>query len=471
MILLIKPEAVGSGFSLDMALKTEPLELEYIAAMLHERSCPTYIYEASFDSRTFEEILKEYQPEAVAITGYITQEYLMLSYAQRARAWNPAVVTIAGGSHAQLNYQHFYKPQISYICRSDNIFAIADLLETEGILTPKTGNPLLLSQIDGLCYRENDTWRANPCLPFDLNLLPFPDRSQFIKYQEYYRYLDAAPVALIKTSSSCPYQCSFCYGRLLNCGSYRQRDITSIVEEIKSIPCDTIQIADDDFLFDPDWLAEFIRLIREKRLRKTFICYGRSDFIALHPDLVRELVSIGFTYFMVGLEAVSDSLLDSYHKKSSLDNNLATIRLLKELNVNLVGLFIIDIQFKRKDFRALRRFIHEQGLTYTGVSIFTPIPGTPLYEKYRSSLTTDHLEKWDFMHLVVPPTHMSRFSFCLEYYLLVMDLFHIAQKAGIYRFLKLKDYKAVFCRLLLMDGTGLDRLAGKLLRCLSPFRN
>lgn len=456
MILLIKPEAVGSGFSLDMALKTEPLELEYLSAMLNQRSCPSYIYEASFETQPLEEILKKYQPKAVAITGYITQEYLMLSYAKRARAWNPNLVTIVGGSHAQLNYEHFYKPQVSYICRSDNIFAVAELLETEGILPTPNSAPAL-SEIDGLCYRENGAWRANPCRPFDLNLLPFPDRSQFTKYQSHYRYLDAAPVALIKTSSSCPYQCSFCYGRLLNCGSYRQRDISSIVEEIKTIPCDTIQISDDDFLFDPDRLREFIRLIRENLLHKTFICYGRSDFIAHHPDLVRELVSIGFTYFMVGLEAVSDSLLDSYHKKSSLDNNLMTIRLLKELHVNLVGLFIIDLQFRRSDFRSMRRFIHKQGITYTGVSIFTPIPGTPLYEKYRTRLTTDNLEKWDFMHLVVPPAHMSRFSFYLEYVLLVMDLFGIAQKAGIYRFLKLRDYKAVFLRLLITDGTRLGR--------------
>ena len=33
MILLVKPEAADNGFSLDMALKTEPLELEYIKAM------------------------------------------------------------------------------------------------------------------------------------------------------------------------------------------------------------------------------------------------------------------------------------------------------------------------------------------------------------------------------------------------------------------------------------------------------
>lgn len=453
MILLIKPEAAGTGFSLDMALKTEPLELEYIKAMLNGRSCPSYIYEASFESQSLEEVLRRYQPKAVAITGYITQEYLMLSYAKRAKAWNPDIVTIVGGSHAQLNYQRFYKPQITCICRSDNIFAVADLLEAKGILAPGEKAAPPLSEIDGLCYQEDGEWRANPCHPFDLNLLPFPDRSQFQKNQAHYRYLDAAPVALLKTSSSCPYACTFCYGRLLNCGSYRQRDIASIVEEIKTIPCDTIQIADDDFLFDPDRLREFIRLVRENQLQRTFICYGRSDFIARQPDLVRELVSIGFTYFMVGLEAVSDSLLHSYHKKSSLDNNLMTIRLLKELGVNLVGLFIIDIQFKRKDFRNMRRFIHEQGITYTGVSIFTPIPGTPLHEAYRDRLTTSNLEKWDFMHLVVPPVHMSRFAFYLEYYLLVMDLFGIAQKAGIYRFLRLKDYRAVFRRLLLTDGT------------------
>lgn len=462
MILLIKPEAVGTGFSLDMALKTEPLELEYIAAMLNGRCCPSYIYEASFESQSFEEVLNRYQPEVAAITGYITQEYLMLSYAKRAKAWNPDIITIVGGSHAQLNYQHFCKPQVSYICRSDNIFAIADLLEAKGVLQPKDHSPLPLGEIDGLCYRENGEWKANPCLPFDINLLPVPDRSQFLKNREHYRYLDAAPVALMKTSSSCPYACTFCYGRLLNCGSYCQRSIASIVEEIKTIPCDTIQIADDDFLFDTDRLCEFIRLIRENRLRRTFICYGRSDFIAHQPDLVKELVSIGFTFFMVGLEAVSDTLLNSYHKKSSLDNNLLTIRLLRELDVNLVGLFIIDIQFKRKDFRNMRRFIHDQGITYTGVSIFTPIPGTPLYETYRAGLTTCNLEKWDFMHLVVPPVHMSRFAFYLEYYLLVMDLFGIAQKAGIYRFLKLRDYRAVFWRLLLTDGTRAGKLFGRL---------
>ena len=278
MILLVKPEAAENGFSLDMALKTEPLELEYIKAMLKEYNVESMIYEASFDRRSFDEIFNEYTPDAVAVTGYITQEKLMLSYARRAKALRPGCVTIIGGSHAQLNPERFFDPAVSYICRSDNIYAVAEALKAEGLIPPENGFcPPELSVIDGLCYPENGGWHKNPMKPFDLNKLPIPDRSAFSTYQDHYRYLDVSPVALLKTSSSCPYHCAFCYGRELNCGTYCQRDLEKIIEELETIPCGNIQIADDDFLFDVPRLKEFMRLLRERNIKKTFICYGRSD--------------------------------------------------------------------------------------------------------------------------------------------------------------------------------------------------
>ena len=226
MILLVKPEAADNGFSLDMALKTEPLELEYIKAMLKEYNVESMIYEASFDRRSFDEIFNEYTPDAVAVTGYITQEKLMLSYARRAKALRPGCVTIIGGSHAQLNPARFFDPAVSYICRSDNIYAVAEALKAEGLIPPENGFcPPELSVIDGLCYPENGGWHKNPMKPFDLNKLPIPDRSAFSTYQDHYRYLDVSPVVLLKTSSSCPYHCAFCYGRELNCGTYCQRDL------------------------------------------------------------------------------------------------------------------------------------------------------------------------------------------------------------------------------------------------------
>ncbi len=170
-----------------------------------------------------------------------------------------------------------------------------------------------------------------------------------------------------------------------------------------------------------------------------------------YPDVLEKYRN-RFRYIMVGLEAVSDSFLDSYQKHSSQALNIQTIRILHKYGINLVGLFIIDSRFKKEDFRNMRRFIHAHRITYTGVSIFTPIPGTPLFNEYRDRLTTENYEKWDFMHLVVKPECMSRFHFYFEYYLLIMDLFRIAQKAGIYSFLRLKDYKNIFLKLLFTDS-------------------
>lgn len=453
MILLIKPPPADNPFSLDMALKTEPLELELIGAMLREQGIPYYIYEASLDSLSLEEVLKIYRPKAAALTGYITQEYVIKDYIRRIKFYDNTIITIAGGSHAQLNYEHFFMEDLSYLCRSDNIYAILELLAYEETYDTIASWKKNRCDIDGLCYQEDGGWHVNEVQPFDINLLPIPDRSQCIRYSSHYRYLDVTPVALIKTSSSCPYHCSFCYGRLLNKGTYCQRDLQKVIEEIKTIAAPYIQIVDDDFLCDKKRLECFISLMEENNIQKTFICYGRSDFICQEADLIKRLIQIGFRYIMVGLEAVSDDTLDSYQKHTSTNINTACIRILQESGANVVGLFIVDIHFRKRDFNQLRKFIRQSGLYYIGVSLLTPIPGTKLYEQYEAKLLTHNMEKWDFMHLVVPPVHMSRFRFYLEYYLLVLDLFRIANKKGIYRFIRLNDYKAIFLKLLVPWGS------------------
>lgn len=448
MVLLIKPPPADNPFSLDMALKTEPLELEFIAAMLKEQGISYYIYEASLDRMSLEEILLRYHPKAAAITGYITQEYIIKNYLKRIKRFDQRIITIVGGSHAQLNYTHFFIDELSYVCCSDNIYAILEVLAYEQAYKGLSSWNKERKEIDGLCYKDKGEWHSNPIRPFDINRLPIPERSQCIPYRDQYRYLDVCPVALIKTSSSCPYHCNFCYGRLLNTGHYCQRDLVQVIEEIKTIEVPNIQITDDDFLFDKARLEQFIELIQQNHIHKTFICYGRADFISREPELVKRLTEIGFKYFMVGLEAVDNTALDSYQKRTSMEMNLSCIKVLKDLNVNIVGLFIVDIHFRKQDFRNMRRFIRENKLSYVGVSIFTPIPGTKLFEEYQDRLITHNLEKWDFMHLVVPPVHMSTFHFYLEYCLLVLELFRIADKQGIYRFIKLNDYKSVFLRLL-----------------------
>jgi radical SAM superfamily enzyme YgiQ (UPF0313 family) len=87
---------------------------------------------------------------------------------------------------------------------------------------------------------------------------------------------------------------------LLNEGKYQTRDLSLVIEELKSIDTKNVQIVDDDFLVDTKRIYEFIRLVKENKIDKTFICYSRADFVAENEVLIADLVEIGFHYFLVG---------------------------------------------------------------------------------------------------------------------------------------------------------------------------
>ena len=78
----------------------------------------------------------------------------------------------------------------------------------------------------------------------------------------------------------------------MNCGSYTVRDIEDVVDEIAEINCDNIYFIDDDFLFDKKRVMKFIELVRERGLKKRYVCYGRADFITANSALMKELKDI-----------------------------------------------------------------------------------------------------------------------------------------------------------------------------------
>ena len=95
-------------------------------------------------------------------------------------------------------------------------------------------------------------------------------------------------------------------------------------------------------------------------------------------------------------------------------------------------------------------------LIHVTISIFTPIPGTPLYEEYKDKLITKKIEHWDFLHLVVEPENISRHKFYLYYRRLILKLYKRARKAGMYEYLDLGHYKRMLSKFLLRKAY-LDR--------------
>lgn len=405
-ILLVRPD-YGTRLADVARIVTEPLDLEYLAATAVQENCEYRIHDPVVARACFEDVLAEFRPDIVGISGYYPAKDKMIRYARRAKAHDSRVLTITGGVHAELNCSVFYDNAVDLVVHSGGTDTFQRILQAI-----KAGG--VLCGIPGTCFRKEDnSWVSASKVLFDPARLPIPDRAHFNEHKAKFSYLRYGPTALVKSAYGCPFKCRFCYCRLLNNGRYSARDLEDVVAEIKGIECDRIWIVDDTFLLEMDRVRRFVELLEREAIRKEFIIYSRSQFIAGHPEVVPLLKKAGVIDVIIGFEAINREKLASYNKSISEQESRRCIELLKAASIECTGLFIMDADSSVSDFAALDRWIGSAGLTTYTLSIFSPYPGTESFDEYRSRLTTTDCRKWDLLHLVMDPSGMSRFTFYL----------------------------------------------------------
>lgn len=433
--LLIHPEISRTKYNFVGIIENECLELEYISTILKEENYEVELWDGQVEEITCERKIKKYQPDIVYVCGRTRQENFMLEYCKIAKDNNPETLTIIGGLHAQLSYERMYRDYVDYILTTFDIYKILDMIDYT--INKKK---IDITKIDGISYQQDNKWYHNGSKPFDINKLPLPDRTYFNEHPNNYRYLELEHSAWVRTAYSCPYNCKFCIRNRMNNGVYSYRDIEDVVNEIENIETRNIYIVDDDFLFNNERLEKFIELIKKKKIKKNYICYGRSDFIAKNEPLMKKLKEIGLYYVLVGLEAINDNNLDSYNKHSNIENNIKSIEICNKLGINIMGMFIVDFDYKPKDFKNLYKWIKNHNLKHVAISIFTPEFNLETYDEYKDRLITDNPSHWDYLHLVAKPTYISVKRYYLNYYILLIKLFLKGQRDKIYDFIDYGDY-------------------------------
>ena len=420
-VLLIKPrfENVFTKLSL---ITTEPLELEYMMAICDRNNVEAQICDMTLRGYSISKSVKNFKPDIVGITANFVHIEIIKKYVEQIRGINPDIKIIIGGPHPEVKPEEFFFDSVDIITYSGGFKAF------ESIIKDKDIN---LENIKGIYYFKDSKWIKNERESFDVNELPFPNRSHLYKHIKKYKYVNMNPCATVKASYSCPHNCNYCFSTLLNNGEYICREPKNVVEEIKGINCKDIWIVDDTFYVDKNKLSEFIDLIKKEKIEKNYSIYYRVDFIVNNPDLMHKLAEIGLKMCAVGLEVIDDEVLDKYEKNSSVNMILKALEILKNCNITCIGLFMIDIDADKSYFKKLYEFIKKHELYLSTISILTPMPGTKQYEIYKDRITTNDYKKWDFVHLIMQPTKMSRFTFYKEFYKLYFKLAMLILKAKV----------------------------------------
>lgn len=420
-VLLIRPRPHKETIGLQNVMICEPLELEYISSNIEPLGHKVNIIDMILEKKKISYFLKKYKPDVVGLTGYIAHVNIIKEYARQIKEYDKKIKVIVGGVHAEVNPEDFESKNIDYIIRANGIKTFINILN-------KLENKQKTNNIECVYNRKSKKIVKDTTF----NYL-FPDRSKVDKYRKKYYYMFHRNCSLMKTSFGCPYQCKFCFCRKITDEKYFTRDLDNIIDELKTIKEKEIYIVDDDFLVNKKRLLEFCKLLKENDINKKYLIYGRADFIASNEDVIKELKEVGLRAVIVGLESCDSNELVDYNKKTNVQINEKAVSILKKYDVECYGTFILGLDWTKKDFNALAKWIKKLGLVFVNLQPLTPLRGTELYEQYKKDfiIREDEYEKWDLAHLVVKPSKIS----VRKYYWYTMLLYYkitVNPKSAIY---------------------------------------
>jgi radical SAM superfamily enzyme YgiQ (UPF0313 family) len=191
----------------------------------------------------------------------------------------------------------------------------------------------------------------------------------------------------VQTSRGCPLNCEFCAASLRITSSFQQKPVGLAIAEIRAALQVTDQpffeLADDNTFINKNWGREFLRALVPLQIN----WFTETDIsIADDEELLELLAESGCRQILVGLESPSGADLariDPHDwKRKRSGHYLEAIEKIQSRGVTVNGCFILGLDTHTPDiFQQVKEFVDHSGLLEVQLTVQTPFPGTPLYER------------------------------------------------------------------------------------------
>lgn len=198
----------------------------------------------------------------------------------------------------------------------------------------------------------------------------------------------------VMTSFGCRFPCSFClvqkfYTELGQ--PVRFVDLDVVVADIAQRPEEDIYLTDLTFTMAPrKRLRDSIERIGQAGLRKRFTIDTRVDCIT--PEIADLLVALNVKRVKLGIEGGTQTMLEAFNKRTSMDENQRAVALLKERGIEVCAYLLIGGKIDERDYEVTHRYISELGPDFVPVAIWAyDLDGDYRYDTQFSPVT---LAKW-----------------------------------------------------------------------------
>jgi radical SAM superfamily enzyme YgiQ (UPF0313 family) len=404
-ILLVNPPNCGRSIpeeeygidSLKMFLRGEPLSLEVLAGNLNDHEVKIIDLKAMPD--IYGDVLTDFNPDVVGITGVTCEANTMLKLASEAKKKTRATVVV-GGIHVSSDPAFFNREEIDYI-----VIGLGKLSFQELISAIESGSPV--NVIHGIAKTKPGSELAFTPRIYcrdDLVEDKAPRYDLVSEYREHYMLQNFGfSLGLVSTAFGCPHRCSFCCIENATNGRYLTHDPETVIRDIELLgDISVIRLVDANTFGNVAQARTLCDKIQEKGIQKQFIADVRSDTVVRHPDLFREWRKAGLRSVIIGFEEIDDTKLIAINKANTTAVNTEAMEILHDMGITIVGDFIISPDYDEEDFQNLRDYLAKYPVGLPMLSVLTPLPGTPLYQSMKDKITVHDLDYYTLFNAVLP---------------------------------------------------------------------
>ena len=335
-VLLVNPK------SIDILPSYLPYGLLYLASFLRTKKVSVVIFDSNTMTEDFLDFIKACRPKLVGLS--ILSGPCLADAVDKARLVRkhfPKTRIVFGGIHTTIFPREVLQNDyVDFIIQGEGEEPLLEL--TEFILKGKG----FLAKIKNLGYKEGKRLKLNPLRPFiDLNQLPLPawDLVPIEKYlhQKFY----ASRVLTLHTSRGCPWDCAYCYNRLVNFRRWRAISAEKIIAQIEYLishyQVNGIQFYDDEFDVDEERVKRFCRLLLEKKIKIKWSHYSRTNIADESRYCLEKEAGCAFIEF--GVESGSPRLLKMLRKDQTIRQIKRAFLICRKIGLSAGAMFMIGL--------------------------------------------------------------------------------------------------------------------------------
>jgi radical SAM superfamily enzyme YgiQ (UPF0313 family) len=206
----------------------------------------------------------------------------------------------------------------------------------------------------------------------------------------------------------CPNRCRYCCIPVARQGHYYHRPVADVVAEIRQMTGRRFIFLDPNLTGDAEYAKQLYRAIAPLGIKW---CGLTTTKMMEDAELVDLAVKSGCFGLLFGFETMSQEALCQAGKGfNHVRHYRDIITRLHDHGVSILGCFMFG--FDTDDagtFARTLEFIHDSHIDLVRYTVFTPFPGTAVYDEFRRQgrIVDDNWAHYDYEHVVFRPARMT----------------------------------------------------------------